>query len=295
MSMRLVAEVNRQLGWGLKVSGVASQGQSGGAVFVRWPDGREGVVTTGLVSWQRMVQTAEVLGEVRERGIPVPRIEAVVPVIRGRTAVVQEKLPGATITEAGAETVDAIVAMNDRFAGLLADRADVPGPQVRLSPAHGLLEQYGARSSRLLDRIRELDSPSHGGPASSGAGAAGLAIDGDDLVHPDLTVPNVLFGRTGAVTGVVDWNLGVARGDRRFGLVKLLFDLTWAAGVPSDEQRPAAAALDRIEEVVHTTIPADRLRRYWACQTLAMLSWTIHARDTEAINLHLALGERGLG
>ncbi|ONI74288.1 hypothetical protein BWI15_13230 [Kribbella sp. ALI-6-A] len=107
-------------------------------------------------------------------------------------------------------------------------------------------------------------------------------------------MPNVLFNRSGEVTGVVDWNLGVARGDRRFGLVKLMFDLTWAAAVPGVEQRPTAAALERIDELVHSTIPADTLRIYWAHHTLSMLSWTIYARDTEAIDLHLALGERGL-
>jgi aminoglycoside phosphotransferase (APT) family kinase protein len=283
MSLDLVAAVNRQVGCGLQVTGVAGQGQSGGAVIVRWPDGREGVVTTGLVSQERMVQTAEVLDEVRGRGIPVPRIYVVVPVDDGRTAVVQEKLPGATIIEPGAEAIDAIVAVNDRFAGLLVNRPDVPPPQLQLPPADGLLEQYDARSRRLLDRIRELD-----------AGANSAAFNGDDLVHPDLTVPNVLFDRSGEVTGVVDWNLGVARGDRRFGLVKLLFDLTWAAAVPGVEQRPTAAALDRIDELVHATIPPDTLRTYWAHHTLSMLSWTIYARDTEAIGLHLTLGERGL-
>jgi hypothetical protein len=162
-------------------------------------------------------------------------------------------------------------------------RPDVPLPQLQLPPADGLLEQYDARSRRLLVRIRELI-----------AGSSTAAFNGDDLVHPDLTVPNVLFDRSGEVTGVVDWNLGVARGDRRFGLVKLLFDLTWAAAVPGPEQRPTAAALDRIDELVHTTIPPDTLRTHWAHHTLSMLSWTIHARDTEAIGIHLALGERGL-
>jgi hypothetical protein len=127
---------------------------------------------------------------------------------------VQERLPGATITDPGAE---AIVAMNDRVAGN-SPTGRMFHHQLRLPPTDGLLEQYDARSRRLLDRIKELH-----------AGSNPAAFNGDDLVHPDLTVPNLLCNRSGEVTGVVDWNLGVARGDRRFGLVKLLFDLTWAS------------------------------------------------------------------
>lgn len=293
MSKDLVETLNERAGCGLELIGIAPQGQSGGAAYVRWPDGRDSVVTTALAPIEHMRQTADVLGIVKQHGIPVPRHEFLWQLDDGLVAVVQERLPGLVVVESDASVVDAMVAMNERFAGLLVDRPDVPTPRLRLGGADDPvlgpepMQEYSARSRRLLRLIQRIG-------AEVGVGD-GFEMDGDDLVHVDLTVPNVLFDEAGQISGVIDWNYGIARGDRRFGLVKLLFDLTWASSAPGPEQRPKRDALDRVREIVHTTIEPSTLRTYWAHQTFNMLYWTIRSGNTDAIDIHLDLGESLLG
>jgi hypothetical protein len=44
----------------------------------------------------------------------------------------------------------------------------------------------------------------------------------------------MLYDQSGRVTGIVDWNFGVARGDRHFALVKLRNDLDNRTNVVSE-------------------------------------------------------------
>jgi aminoglycoside phosphotransferase (APT) family kinase protein len=287
---QLVARVNRQAGLDLRYSGAADLGETAGAAFVEWPDGRRSVVTVATVSAAAMWLAAGVLELARGRGVPVPRHERVVELEDATVAVVQERLPGRHAILVDADLIDTLVAANDRFAGLLVDRPDVPVPAMYLTaggpvfPRHETLEQYSDRSRRLLRRIQAVGT---GWPNE---------MTGDDLLHPDLTVPNILLGDDGQVTGIVDWNGGVARGDRRFALVKLLFDLTWDSSAPhGGRHRIQATALDRLDAILHATIDEDVLRMYWAHWTLTMLHWTIGSGESEVIDLHLRLGERGLG
>lgn len=285
----LVRRVNERAGCGLVHLGDADQGETAGAAYVRWPDGLLSVVTRATVGAARMRQTADVLGLARARGLPVPRHELTVELGDGVVAVVQQRLPGHHPAAVDADVIDALMGVNDRFAGLLADRPDVPVPLLDLSRSgaahsrHEPVARYNARSRRLLHRIEEIGA------------ASPQVMTGTDLVHPDFTMPNVLFDDTGRVTGVVDWNNGAARGDRHLALVKLLFDLTWDAASPGGgQQHVQAGATDRLEAVLHQTVAPDLLRIYWAHWTLTMLSWTIPAGDPAAVDVHLALGERGL-
>jgi aminoglycoside phosphotransferase (APT) family kinase protein len=179
--------------------------------------------------------------------------------------------------------------LNERFAGVLAARPDVPVPSLYLResgpsfPRHETLAGYDERSRRMLRLIRE-----------AGAGEP-HEMTGDDLVHTDFTVPNVLFDESGNVTGIVDWNFGVARGDRKFGLVKLRFDLTWALRyAPADERADMRRAIDRVD-VALEELPADVLRIYWAHRTLYQLHWAILSGQRDVVELHLELGESRLG
>lgn len=284
----LVGAINAEAGCGLEFQGVAEHGESGGAAFVRWPDGRDGVVTTSPMSLAQMRQTADVLSMVRSTGVPVPRHDLVLELANGTVVIVQERLPGRHPARTDAAVIDAMVAMNDRFAGLLAGRREVPIPPLYLRqsgpifPRHETLAEHSDRSRRLLRRIREIGE---GDP---------YEMVGDDLVHTDFTVPNILFDESGRITGVVDWNFGVARGDRRFGLVKLLFDLTWDASGDGGLQHVVPGAIDRIDEVLEKTLEPDVLLRYWAHWTLTMLHWTIRSGHPGVIDLHLELGERRL-
>ncbi len=276
-----VAAVNERTGAGLTLVAAAGHGASGGAVYVRWPDGRDGVLTRSPVSPERLRQSADILAEVRAAGLPVPLHELIVELGDGIVALVQERLPGAPARRLDAVTIDAMVAVNERFAGLLADRPDVPVPALRLGPDQPdrrrstLLAEHSDRSRRLLQRIREIGE------------SAPAEVAGDDLLHPDLTIGNILYD-AGQVTGIVDWNWGVRRGDRRFALLGIYNDLFWSTGYPGGADR---AAWDRIDAVVAATIEPDLLRAYWAQLTLDQLGhWIVEGR-TEAIELFLRFGE----
>ncbi len=285
----LVRRINQRAGYGLVHLGDADSGETSGAAYVRWPDGHRSAVTQAMVSAAPMRQTADVLEMARHRGLPFPRHELTVELDHGVVAVVQERLPGTRVARVDAEIIDALVAVNDRFAGLLAERLDVPVPPLNLpragtgDPRYELVGRYSDRSRRVLGRIREIGAAS---PAE---------MTGSDLVHPDFTEPNVLFDDAGQVMGVIDWNNGAARGDRHYALVKLLFDLTWDAASPTGgQQHVQAGATDRLETFLHQTVAPHLLRLYWAHWTLTMLNWTIPSGDPAVVDLHLDLGERGL-
>ncbi|GAA5015339.1 phosphotransferase family protein [Actinopolymorpha pittospori] len=280
---RLVAEINARTRAGLELVGMAEHGDSGGA-YVRWPDGRDAVVTRSHAPLDQLRTNADILRLARSRGLPVPRHDLLVEVGDGAVAVVQERLPGSPAVDVDVTTIDAMVAVNERFAHLLAERPDIPVPPLHLrtsGPAfyrHQTLEQHSDRSRRLLRRIREIGA------------AEPHEMTGDDLIHNDYRPENILVDHQGQITGVVDWH--VARGDRHFTLVGLLFALTWCTIDPrwSGVQQ---AAIDKLDDVLTETLEPSRLRLYWAHWTLRQLDLTItHA--PESVDLHLHLGESRL-
>lgn len=120
-------------------------------------------------------------------------------------------------------------------------------------PGYGTFEQtigeQGAVGRRLLDHLLDAD------------GGAPVRMQGDDLVHTDYSVGNVLFDDSGRVTAVVDWNTGVARGDRRYALI----GLKWRS---VDRWTMPAEQLSLIEETVTDLDPSMR-RSYEA-------HWWVH-------------------
>ena len=285
----LVTEVNLRTGIDLQVIGVAEHGQSGGAAFVRWPDGHAGVVTHSPLQLEDARRTADVLATARSVGLPVPHHELLVELAAGGTAVVQERLPGRPARRTDTRVIEAMLAVNEQFADLLAGRTDVRTPQLFLResgpvfPRHEVLEGYSDRSRKLLRRIHEVGAAEH------------HEMVGNDLVHPDFTVPNILFDDAGQISGVVDWNLGAIRGDRHWALIKLRFDLTWAAAFPDGEQTNTQQdAIERVDRAIDSSISPDLLQTYWAHWTLIQLHWAILHDPTEVIDLHLELGERHL-
>lgn len=254
----VVAEINQRTGSGLELVGLAEQqGGVSSAAFVRWPDGREGALIRTWTPPDRMRQTAEALALARTRGLPVPRHDLILQLADGMTAVVQERLPGRHLRRVGAGAVDMLVAMNERFAGLLADRPDVPPPPAFPAPDpeghpwERTLGRYSDRTRRLLQQVRALDRDE------------GHAQAGDDLVHTDYSFGNVLFDDQGRISGVVDWNFGAFRGDRRFALLGARTHLS----VEGDQYAGCKEAIDRLDEILDATIEPLRLRRSWAHRT----------------------------
>jgi phosphotransferase family enzyme len=278
----LIERLNADTGAGLELVALADRGDSGGAAHVRWPDGRPGVLTAAAGPPGAVRDTARILDVVRSRGIPVPRID-LVAAVDGATILVQERLSGRPPSRITRATVDAAAGMVERFAGLLADHPGVANPDLHLRETghelcrHDTLAGYDDRSRRLLDRIRALGA------------AGGDRMTGDDLVHLDFTPGNVLFDEYGAVTGVVDWHghNGLARGDRRFGLVTLRFDLAWGAALDPEYPPVEPAALERLDDLLDAIEPAT-LQRYWAHMSLRMVDWTIRRHGPRDVDHQLA-------
>jgi hypothetical protein len=237
-----------------------------GAAYVRWPDGRRGVLTGA----SPRVALAAVA---RAAGLPVPRYDLVAEV-DGATVAVQERLPGHPPAVVDRALVEAMVVLNGRMAGLLADRPDLPPAELFLTGSgpgfcvHEPLAGYDRRTARLLRWVREV-------------GAARSSADGDDLVHLDFHPGNVLVD-AGRITGLVDWD-GASRGDRYLDLVTLRFDLALRA----------PDLTEWFDDLLTDVVPPDRLRAYWAHMSLRLVDWAIRHHTAADVDRWLAVAEVG--
>lgn len=234
----VVEEINARTGTGLVITGLADQvGGVSSAAFVAWPDGRQSALTRPRTPLGLMQLTATVINEVRKQGLPVPEYELVLELGDGYLAVVQERLPGQHVNTLDQTTVAAFIATNERFAGLLRRHPQVPPPPAfpNHGPGYGAFEEtiggHSLRGRRLLTRLLEVDG---GRPAR---------MHGDDLVHTDYSPGNVLFDDAGQVSGVVDWNFGVARGDRHYALIGLQWNSVGVRTIKPEEMTRINSAL----------------------------------------------------
>jgi aminoglycoside phosphotransferase (APT) family kinase protein len=267
----------RDAGVQLELVGRAADGEVG-AAFVRWPDGREGVLTGiggGPLAGEAR-RNAELLALARQRGVPVPSHDLIVDLPDGGVAIVQERLPGGPPSVRDRALAEAMVATLDSFSGVLADRPDVPAPELyllRSGPGfcvHESLEAYGPRSRRLLAWVREVGAST---PA---------AMTGTDLVHLDYHASNVLVDAEGRLTGIIDWD-GIGRGDRWFGLATLRVEARYC-GLPTEVE----AWLDALmEEVLDPAV----LRLYWAHLSLRGVDWMIRHYTPADVEDRLDLAE----
>lgn len=286
-AQHLLVQVGELTGHEFALDGVSREGTQGGGVFVRWPNGRPGVVTYADPPIQRMRLTADVLDLAKAKGCPVPAQELVVELPDGRIVVVHERLPGEPIRQVDVPLVDALVAVNDGFAGVLADRPDVPGPRLGLRqsgpdhPRHEALAGYDNRTRTMLARIRAIGD------------TVPDELPGDDLVHPDFARGNVLVGRNGEITGVIDWSSAALRGNRAFALVSLRSDLEWRAFYDSSEWVPQAA-VDRLDHILRTSIEPTVLNACWAHWTLHKACAAIRADGAKELDMWLTLGDSWL-
>lgn len=251
--LQLLREVNQSSGAGLEFVGQAADGQVG-AAFVRWPDGRDGVLTRGSGSLAELRRTAEVLEAARRGGLPVPQYQLLAQ-LPDAVGVVQERLPGRPPETVDRALLESLIALTEQFAGLAPD---LPVPSMYLLESgpgfclHESLQRYDDRTRRLLDWIHEVgrDEPS--------------GMTGDDLVHLDFHTGNVLTD-AGRITGIVDWD-GIGRGDRLFALVTLRFDA---------HVRLHDADLTWYDELLESTLAPAVLRLYRAHMSLRQVDWSI--------------------
>ncbi|MGZ0152077.1 phosphotransferase [Kribbella sp. WER1] len=259
---QLLDEVNHTTGAGLEFVGQAAGGQVG-AAFVRWPDGRDGVLTRASGGVDELRRTASALDKARAVGLPVPRYQ-----LLAGDGVVQERLPGRAPEKLDQTLLEAMIALADRFAGLAPD---LPVPSMYLLESgpgfclHESLERYDPRTRRLLGRIHEVGR------------AEPSEMTGDDLVHLDFHSGNVLVDGAGTITGIVDWD-GIGRGDRHFGLVTLRFDA---------HVRLADEDLTWFDELLERVLEPEVLRLYWAHMTLRQVDWSIRHHTAADVSLWL--------
>ncbi|HZX03148.1 phosphotransferase family protein [Kribbella sp.] len=266
----LLEAVNGRTGAGLEFVGRAAGGQVG-AAFVRWPDGRDAVLTRGSGGIDEVRRTAEVLAAARARGLPVPEYQLLAD-LGDAVGVVQERLPGRPPQKVDRPLLEAMIALADRFAGIAPA---LPAPPLYLLESgpgyclHESLERYDDRTRRLLGRIHEIGRAEPEG------------MTGDDLVHLDFHTANVLVDDTGNLTGIVDWD-GIGRGDRHFGLVTLRFDA---------HVRMAGADLGWFDELLESRLSPGALRRYWAHMMLRQVDWSIRHHTAADVTLWLDFAE----
>lgn len=273
----LVRDLNAHTGSHFTYLGMAELGETNGAVFVQWPDGRHSVLTRTRYPIEHLNSTAEIVELARAHGIPAPRYELITK-LRDWTILVQERLPGTPPSGGHIDLpmMEAILALNESFAELLVHQHDVPTIEVKLSTRvadtgvgrYAALDDYNDRTSELLARIREIHETSD------------APMTGDDLVHSDFSPPNILFDENGNLTGIVDWHdHRLSRGDRRYSLVPLRFELAWAIARGWITVDPAA--LRRLDQTLDTIDPAT-LRLYWTHPSLGLIDEMIReGRHTE--------------
>lgn len=250
----VIEQVNAGTGAGLTLTGLADQvGGVSSAAFVAWPDGRQSALIRPPMPMAAMRLAGSVINEVRARGLPVPEYQLLFDLGDGYVAVVQERLTGRHVDLLDPTTTASFLATNERFAGLLRGRPDVPPPPA--FPSHdggyGVFEEtiggHSRRGRRLLDRLLTID------------GGRPFRMDGDDLVHLDYSPGNVLFDDAGQVSGVVDWNFGVARGDRLYSLVGLGWGSVGQRAIPPAELTQIEGALDALDPATRSSYEAHAL------------------------------------
>jgi hypothetical protein len=279
----LLEQLRADAGADLELIGQLPGGEVG-AALVRWPDGRESVLThwgdATDDAWARIERTGDLLDLARDRGIAAPRYELVTR-LPDRIAVVQERLPGERPTRVDLTLVQELVAIAGRGAGLLRGRPDVPAVDLHLLRSgpgfclHQTLAQYDDRTRRLLDLVRRIGT------------ASPHRMAGDDLVHMDFHPGNVLVDRTGAVTGIVDWD-GAGRGDHRFALVTLRFDLA-VPGVDAQDRSARSAAARWLDNRIDDLFDDATLRAYWAHMGLRQVDWAIRHHGPDDVDRWLTV------
>lgn len=281
-----IAAINERSGAELELLGRATAGKLGGALLVRHPDGRPAVVTVfGGGDATAAARVAASVNALAAHGLPVPRHDLVVD-LGERVVFVQERLPAPPPRRFSEAQVDAIWAINERFAGAAALLGDVPPLRDWFLPADGPGYDRVARAAAASSRRAETAVAELTDVAASSTDL----LDGSDVVHVDLNAANVLFDGDDTATGVVDWNLGLFAGPRDLALVQTRFDREWfvRGEAPDPGETTAAYHLDRL--LIERVDPA-RLRAWWAFWLLHGLPKAFASEDTAVVDWHLALAD----
>ena len=222
--------LQEQAGLDLVTLKPTSTGESGTAFEVTDQAGAPGILKivpgAGAEAVRHLRALEPTLNRLRERGYPAPRFRTVGS-LPGLVFWIQDRLPGAPLDPddprqpgnpvALARLMPELIRLNDAQAGLGTGPRTWPAliRETLTSGGHG----YCLHATLEADpRTRGLFAVVRQAGAAHGAAVP----PGDDFVHYDFTLANMLSDGT-AITGVIDINPPVLAGDRAFDLATLLF------------------------------------------------------------------------
>jgi Ser/Thr protein kinase RdoA (MazF antagonist) len=228
---------------------------------------------TNPFATQKLDWLQRALDVLQSRRYPVPRILWQGQVAENTYVVVQAWLPGGPATHLGTALLEALLELIELHADVDAGLGgwDVSEwvDNVVFDEWEGWWQSAHAAAPKLADRLRAFAEP-----------ARGRRLPGNDLVHHDFNLSNVLVeGAT--VRGVVDWD-DAGHGCRAQDLATLLFE--WhrlaelGASVSPDGPRRLA---DRIVELA-----GERgLRLVVTYRAIALLALTSRRSENEALSV----------
>ena len=238
--------------------------QSGASSVLTWRGPR-----VGQDGAAQAARTADLVAIARRAGNPVPAYEDIVPLPDGGVVVLQELVSGVR-PRASAEAIASLLELVERRRGVLKGSVFASEPASLSLTAdgpgyclHGPLRDHDGRTRRLLGWIEAVGQ------------AASDVVDGNDLVHFDYHLGNVLADPhdDSRVVAILDWD-GAASGDVGIDGVILALDLV----LYDAEQMVIDPIVDHLEQ----TTPEESLRAFWAHGLLRLVDWRLrHSPDDD--------------
>lgn len=193
-----LAEINALLGLSLRSEGPLSGGEQNGAHLLRTAEGRLMVLKLQPVAAkaERVLRAAPAVAYAAAGGWPVARWRWVGRLADGAAFVVQEHLVGQPVTHLDLQTVQTILAANQRQAGLAWTDAVDDSAQLQAV----LDGDCTWKASVAGHTTAGADLISHGDDFVARAGAPAIPID--DVVHGDYSTSNMILTAHGEVAFV---------------------------------------------------------------------------------------------
>jgi hypothetical protein len=213
----LVARINSLHGAAFALQGRTEIGESGRAYILADTTGKQFVLKFGRGNETHPERAAQVTKRLREAGYPAP-LYVCVGDDAGLKYSIQVMMPGKPNQRLNAATVQELIAINRRQAGLAGDLPPQWPSRVIDGVLKGFegycvidtLRRYSVESAAMLETLQELV-----------VRHSGEILVTRDIVHWDFNQGNVLSDGN-RITGVVDWDDACA-GDRGFDLSTYLF------------------------------------------------------------------------
>jgi len=278
---RALEALNAQEGCSL-VPDVRPPGGEVGGMYVAWPDGRTGVLKRAAGTMADARLTGRLLADLRNRGLQVPTYQLVA--LAGEDVVtVQERLPGSPPTIVTDTLLGSMLHQLDQFRDVMAMENDVRHPDLYLLHSgpgfclHESLRHYSDATRALLHTFHQIGRHLPD------------TMPGSDLMHMDFHPGNVLVDDAERITGIIDWDV-VLRGDARFGLVTLAFDLGYRRALAPASQRLTSTGLDALRRDL-AGIAQPWRDAFMAHMGLRQLDWSIRHHSPEVVAHYVAVTE----